>query len=508
MADPTSAKEQLKAADALVARTREGCEAFEHVRARLGVVADRVGGGGSAEPAHYCEVVRAFCELVARQSGRSLVLQRLGSLRRVEAELRGLHHDIDALEAELEGGKPAGDWEKQVQKSVDAQLTSFAAALENQRLLAQEARSSVVVETLTILRFEVQYHSREMPGRARELMEKALEWAKQSLGVSVVPVEVPPWYIPSDEVKYVQSGFDTGSFGSVHRATWHGGERVVVKKLLVDNMDARTSFMREANVWWALQHEHVVRLFGACHVSSPPLFVCEEATGGNFADYFVPERATQHQLWRLFHQAALGLRYLHANKVVHGDLKCNNLLVSADGTTKICDFGFAYIRRESIGLSAKPQADTVRWKAPECLLGENEEALTPEKNPRFASDVYSLGLCVLEAFADEPPYGYLDDETIVEKVLQGELPERPWQMKDDRAWELVKHMCARKWEDRPSVSEVADRMQVFAAEEAQQGDRHYRRHQEQHGREQFDKMVTGAATASDAAPVLLPLDRP
>jgi len=488
--------------------TREAHEAFEDLDARLDSVAGLVEGGSVPQRVRYLAVTSKFRELVAKQSARNQVLQRLGQLRRLRTELRELHSDIDALGSERQGreaaassaGGRAGDWETRVQASVNTQLAAFAAALDNGRLLVEEASGNNILETLTVLRYELQYHGHEMPARERELIERALAWAEQSHAVPNVPRNVPEWFIPSDEVQYVPSEFDIGSFGSVHRATWHGGQRVVVKKLLLDDVVARASFIREADVWWALRHEHVVRLIGASHVSSPLLFVCEEAAGGNFADFFVADRRMQHQLWRLFLQCARGLQYLHESKVVHGDLKCNNLLVSADGTAKICDFGFAYIRRESAGhLSAKPQADSVRWKAPECLLLEDEEALTPAKNPQFASDVYALGLCILEAFADEPPYGYLDDETIVEKILEGELPERPVQMRDDRAWELVQSMCAFEHEDRPAISDVIEQMEVFAEEEVQHPDRHYRPIDEQ----QPVKTKTFASAASDAR--LLPL---
>ncbi|RLN56395.1 hypothetical protein BBJ29_003603 [Phytophthora kernoviae] len=134
------------------------------------------------------------------------------------------------------------------------------------------------------------------------------------------------------------------SYGSVHRGTWQagatGGKRVkvVIKCLLVDDDDTKKSFYKEVDVWQRLDHPHVVKFYGACHLSSPAFFVCDDATHGNFVEYFEEDKS---QLWRLFYEAVLGLSFLHAEKVVHGDLKCTNLLVGSDNKAKLCDFGFA-----------------------------------------------------------------------------------------------------------------------------------------------------------------------
>ncbi|GAB9477767.1 Serine/threonine protein kinase, partial [Globisporangium polare] len=202
--------------------------------------------------------------------------------------------------------------------------------------------------------------------KSRRFSREDSAWMQQTLNAMTASAklrveELPAWYLPSEDVFCSEDEINRGTYGAVYRGTWNGAH-VVIKKLLMIGNQIETSFFNEARVWSSMNHPHVVKLWGACHVSSPLFFVCEDAPSGNFSDFFKVETNKQ-QLWRRFHEAALGLAYLHSEKVVHGDLKCTNLLIGADGRTKICDFGFSYIRNASKGLSEKAKTDAVRWTA-------------------------------------------------------------------------------------------------------------------------------------------------
>ncbi|KAE9233278.1 hypothetical protein PF004_g9701 [Phytophthora fragariae] len=67
-----------------------------------------------------------------------------------------------------------------------------------------------------------------------------------------------------------------------------------------------------------------------CHVGSP-FFVCEFATNGTLVSYL---RKYPDELWAKLHEAALGVQYLHARNVVHGDLKGNNIVIGSDKKAK------------------------------------------------------------------------------------------------------------------------------------------------------------------------------
>ena len=174
------------------------------------------------------------------------------------------------------------------------------------------------------------------------------------------------------------------------RGVWGIGTRVVVKQLLTSNTNMppqmMKSFLNEANLWFSLRHPHIISMLGACHTSRPPFMICEEAGNGNLS-YFLHDPTNAPRTWKLLHQAALGLEYLHRSRIVHGDLKCNNILVANDGSVKFADFGFAYVRSYSMSLQSKDddctsgRSGACRWRAPECFGGNP---------PSLKSDVFSF----------------------------------------------------------------------------------------------------------------------
>ncbi|KAH7622771.1 hypothetical protein Ndes2526B_g02043 [Nannochloris sp. 'desiccata'] len=93
---------------------------------------------------------------------------------------------------------------------------------------------------------------------------------------------------------------------------------------------------------------------------------------------------------------ARGMNYLHTCRppVIHRDLKSPNLLVEKDMTIKVCDFGLSRVRHATV-LSAKSQAGTPEWTAPEVLQG---------KSCNEASDVYSFGVILWELQTGEEPW--------------------------------------------------------------------------------------------------------
>ncbi|KAE8986064.1 hypothetical protein PR003_g23059 [Phytophthora rubi] len=428
----------------------------------------------AAEPG-LGDVVAGLTSFLRKRRERSFV-KRLANSRKVEQTLRSFHEALDRLQ------QPAADqappWRRQWTSDRRAALREFADLADSAQVLKASAG---FVEALAMLQFELQhrraqYEADETAAAHWQLMQRTLRrlcaaTGAAAAGAGVMLPAVPDWFIPSDDVDFdARASFDCGSYGSVHRGTWTkgatggSGAKVVVKCLLVDDAEAKQSFYQEVAVWRRLDHPHVLKLYGACHVSSPAFFVCDDATRGSFSD-FLEQDAGRTQRWRLFYEAALGLGYLHAEKVVHGDLKCTNLLVGSDCKAKLCDFGFSYVRSQSVGLSAKSQTEAIRWKAPECLAPPDEEA-SAQFNPRFASDVYSLGMCVIEAFQGEAPYGLADDDEIMARLFELEPYPRPAELQDDE-WALVERMVQPDWRTRVSLQDAIDGLKALADREAE-----------------------------------------
>ncbi|KDN46663.1 hypothetical protein RSAG8_04043, partial [Rhizoctonia solani AG-8 WAC10335] len=112
-------------------------------------------------------------------------------------------------------------------------------------------------------------------------------------------------------------------------------------------------------------------------------------------------------------QVSSGLTYLHEAKVIHGDLRAANLLVSITGEAIVSD---PIILADN---TLKDEHSRFRWMAPEIIKGEHQNR---------SSDVYSLGMTILEIITDAPPYAEKSDAEVLD-TLSSEpaflLPERP-----------------------------------------------------------------------------------
>ncbi|EGZ19934.1 hypothetical protein PHYSODRAFT_381005, partial [Phytophthora sojae] len=245
----------------------------------------------------------------------------------------------------------------------------------------------------------------------------------------------PNWLIPAHEVQFDKfDEFSRGGFGKVYHGKWKRSE-VVVKKVKLKTEQDRAAFLNEVEVWHKLYHPNVVRLYGACHIQRA-FFVCEYAGNGQLDSYL---RTHPDEVWQKLYEAALGLRYLHVKRIVHGDLKCNNILIGSDGSAKLTDFGLSTVEASTTVNNNEPESDVessghisvgaIRWKAPEVLRGEKST---------FASDVYSFGMCVLEAVSGKVPWGVMLMDPVVRHYVlkQNRLPKRPENCTED-AYALV-----------------------------------------------------------------------
>lgn len=99
-------------------------------------------------------------------------------------------------------------------------------------------------------------------------------------------------------------------------------------------------------------------------------------------------------IWKYLDEAALGLEYLHERGIFHGNLRCSNMLIGSDGMAKLFNLGLSGSIKRPGRASSGVVVGSMRWQPPEVLGG---------KMPSFASDVYSLGMCIVEAATGKIP---------------------------------------------------------------------------------------------------------
>lgn len=477
----------------------------EQLCARLTLLATRLDDDSSAssrteqDDSHWSTrvetLIAQFADFVERNT-RSNAVRRLTDVHRLR-ELYELQVQVDAV---FRATRPehvdiAPTWQLQWHKDVAFAETQLQRIVTNRELLRRELSGSsanLLREALVLVKFaaeNLQLSDKGSTALTLEDDEQAEYRASQVIlfkrvfrllltiaqGVAV-PV-IPAWFISPNDITVQKSPFTSDSGGAaIHYGEWLPLAKTVIVKRVPepkqhssgDNSESERAFMREALMWYPLNHPNVLKILGGCHVSTPPFLVFESppVDSQTLDDYLLSSSPTSRpKVFQLLYQAALGLQYLHEQqRLVHNDLQCRNILVSADGKAQICNFARATSllksgsEVDSDDLRVLNCPSSLRWAAPEALL-ENEKI-------NFAADIYGLGMCILEAGSGNVPWGFLDDKTIEKRVTMGQLPE----LDDDEAvdpevWRLITAMCSFEPSSRPAIASVADSLRRLAERE-------------------------------------------
>ncbi|XP_043698334.1 serine/threonine-protein kinase CTR1-like [Telopea speciosissima] len=235
-------------------------------------------------------------------------------------------------------------------------------------------------------------------------------------------LEVEDLDIPWSEL-VLKERIGAGSFGTVHRADWHGSD-VAVKILMEQDLHAERfkEFLREVAIMKRLRHPNIVLFMGA--VTQPPnlSIVTEYLSRGSLYRLLhrpgAREVLDERRRLNMAYDVAKGMNYLHRRNppIVHRDLKSPNLLVDRKYTVKVCDFGLSRLKANTF-LSSKSAAGTPEWMAPEVLRDEPSN----EK-----SDVYSFGIILWELVTLQQPWSNLNPAQVVAAVgFKGKRLEIP-----------------------------------------------------------------------------------
>ncbi|MGW1001417.1 protein kinase domain-containing protein [Streptomyces sp. NPDC002520] len=246
-----------------------------------------------------------------------------------------------------------------------------------------------------------------------------------------------------------------GAMGEVWRAFDETlGRPVALKLLLPHNSDptAPSRFRLEAQTAGRLSHPHVVGVLDFGEHEDRLFLVMELVDGDSLADLLTDSGPlSAERVARIAAQAAAGLAAAHQQGIVHRDIKPANLLLDADGTLKIGDFGIArFLDDPGAALTATGQiVGTSLYLAPERALGRTAGP---------ASDVYSLGCVLYQLLIGRPPFQADSALAVLHQHLDA-APVPPRQLGADlpAAFEsYLLGLLAKEPESRPTAGEVAD----------------------------------------------------
>ncbi|OIT02252.1 PREDICTED: serine/threonine-protein kinase HT1-like [Nicotiana attenuata] len=298
-----------------------------------------------------------------------------------------------------------------------------------------------------------------------------------NLSLYVPPRQRYDWEIDTSKL-IIKSVLARGTFGTVHRGVYDGLD--VAVKLLdwgeeghrteAEIASLRAAFTQEVSVWHKLDHPNVTKFIGATmgasglnlqtesgHIGMPSNICCvvvEYLPGGALKSYLIKNRRKK-LAFKVVVQMALdlarGLSYLHSQKIVHRDVKTENMLLDKSRTVKIADFGVARVEASNPN-DMTGETGTLGYMAPEVLNG----------NPyNRKCDVYSYGICLWEIYCCDMPYPDLSFSEVTSAVVRQNLrPEIPRCCPSSLA-NVMKRCWDANPDKRPEMDEVVSMLEAI-----------------------------------------------
>lgn len=191
-----------------------------------------------------------------------------------------------------------------------------------------------------------------------------------------------------------------GAFGKVNLAIHRLSAKFValksINKQFMTEEASKRKVMQEFNILSRTRHENIVRLYESFETPQHIVFVMEVCGGGDLLTYVRRRRKLKEEVaCHLFRQVILGLQYCHSKNVLHRDIKLDNILLTSQGTVKICDFGVSKLILKPRELMFE-QCGTPAYIAPEVF--ENKGYIG------YQSDVWSAGVVLYTMLYGAVPF--------------------------------------------------------------------------------------------------------
>ena len=242
-------------------------------------------------------------------------------------------------------------------------------------------------------------------------------------------------YIPSDiQGKSCLCSFKLtkklgeGTFGVVRLATnIQTGEEVAIKimeKARITNKEDQERIARERDVLQNLRHANIVHLYSVIETEQYLYLIMEYVQGKELFDYIIDHtRLTEIEACKYYQQIVSGMEYLHAHKIVHRDVKPENLLLdSKTKDLKIVDFGLSNIfaDADNNNFLLRSACGSPSYAAPEMLDGKDYKAPPVDI---WSSGIVLYGMvCGFLPFEDDSN----DNEILYKKIISGKFSFPPW----------------------------------------------------------------------------------
>jgi NIMA (never in mitosis gene a)-related kinase len=242
-----------------------------------------------------------------------------------------------------------------------------------------------------------------------------------------------------------------GSYGKVQLARAPDGKNVVIK--VVDtrrmNQKEKKSAQNEVKVLSALKHPYVVRYYESFISTGKLCIVMAFAEKGDLYSRIKAarngRRIPAEKVLEWFTQATLALKYLHDLRILHRDLKSQNMFLTGEERLKIGDFGISRVL-SSTGAFARTMIGTPYYMSPE---------VCSERPYSWASDIWALGCVLYELYQLKVPFEAASIRDLMQRIIRGQIPRAT---NACHAGQMIcAEMMAREPGKRPTAAQILER---------------------------------------------------
>jgi len=216
-----------------------------------------------------------------------------------------------------------------------------------------------------------------------------------------------------------------GGMGQVWKAVDTQLDRTVALKVMnVQDPMFLQRFRAEAKALAMLDHPNIVRVFGMRETPIGMVIIMEFVEGKDWSDLIAQGKYNSpEEVANISSQLLSALEYAHSKAIIHRDIKPSNIMIMADGTVKVTDFGLAKLIDPQATIAGNPLTQV--GQAVGSLYYMSPEQVRGLDTVDQRTDIYSTGITMYEALAGRPPF---EDVTatspfvIQKKIVDGDVP--------------------------------------------------------------------------------------
>ncbi len=224
----------------------------------------------------------------------------------------------------------------------------------------------------------------------------------------------------------LQGEIHRGGQGVVYRAVQRGTNRAVAIKVLLEgpaaSIESKKRFEREVDLAARLRHPGIITVFHSGETNDGRQFYVMDFIDGAPLDRYVREnKLPLSESLKIFEQVCRAVHYAHQRGIIHRDLKPSNVLVDAEGSPRVLDFGLAKMVTTDLQTQVSLTGQvfgTLPYMSPEQATGRQDQL-------DARTDIYSLGVMLYQMLTGQFPYPVTGSITEVLKTIAEAPPERP-----------------------------------------------------------------------------------